>query len=123
MKTIIAGSRDITDYELVKNAIKYSGFDITEVVCGNARGVDTLGKNWANSKGIPVKFFNANWNTFGKSAGFRRNAEMAKYADALIAIWNGVSKGTFSMINLAHDRNLEIYILRTDLSTLEKHYE
>ena len=47
MKVIIAGSRDITDYSLVCRAISESKFDITEVISGTARGVDTLGEKWA----------------------------------------------------------------------------
>lgn len=116
MKTIIAGSRSITDPQVIVEAIKASGFDITEVVCGGARGVNTLGREWAvedEGKIIPVKMFLAEWDVFGKSAGYRRNAEMAAYADALIAVWDGESKGTHHMINLALKAGLKVYIHKT----------
>ena len=90
MKTIIAGSRGITDIKLVGKAVKESGFAITEVVSGTARGVDQLGEQWARNNHVPIRRFPAKWDTFGKSAGYRRNEEMADYADSLIALWEGV---------------------------------
>lgn len=111
MKTIIAGSRTITDLRLIELVIEQSQFNITEVVCGGARGVDELGRKWAgNGNKIPVKLFPAQWDTFGKSAGYKRNVQMAEYADALIAIWDGESKGTKHMIDIAHKHNLRVYI-------------
>ena len=109
MKVIIAGSRTITDYALIKEAIIMSQFLITEVVSGGATGVDSLGEEWANQINIPIKKFPADWNKFGKSAGYRRNVEMANYADALIAITNG-SVGTSHMINIAKNKNLKVFV-------------
>lgn len=110
MKTIIAGSRTIVDINIVEKAIKDSGFDITEVVCGEARGVDSLGKKWAIHHNIPVASFPAAWDVHGRSAGFIRNREMAAYGEALIAIWDGKSKGTASMISLANKAGLTVYV-------------
>ncbi len=98
MKVIIAGSRSISNYEEVKKAIEASGFDITEVVSGMARGVDSLGIQWAKENNIPIKEFPAKWNEDGRKAGYLRNVEMAAYADALIAICLDDSKGTTHMI-------------------------
>jgi len=98
MKVIIAGSRSITDRKPVWKAIDASGFSITEVVSGNADGVDKLGELWAASENIPVKRFLPDWKRLGKKAGIVRNQEMGKYADALIAVWNGKSLGTAYMI-------------------------
>jgi hypothetical protein len=111
MKTIIAGSRTINNYSLIVDAINESGFDITEVVCGEAKGVDTLGKLWAYSENIPVKSFPADWNTFGKSAGYKRNVQMGEYANALIAITSG-SPGTKHMINIAKEKGLKVFVKR-----------
>lgn len=110
MKVIIAGSRTILKYSLVPLAVARSGFKITEVVCGGARGVDSLGMRWAIENGIPYKLFPASWAAFGKQAGFRRNTQMAEYADALIAITNG-SPGTRHMIEEAQMRNRKVFIL------------
>jgi len=113
MRTIIAGSRAITDPHLVTIAIHRAGFSISQVVSGGARGVDRLGERWAKANGIPVKKFPADWKKHGMGAGHVRNREMAHYADALIAIWDGASPGTKSMIDYAKRRGLRVYVLRT----------
>jgi hypothetical protein len=110
LRVIIAGSRDIYDYNLVEQAVKESGFDVTEVVSGCARGVDTLGEQWAREHHVPVKRFPANWNLYGKSAGPRRNGEMARYAEALVAISLNDSPGTRNMVNQAILRGLKVYV-------------
>ena len=110
MKVIIAGSRTITDFNLLKKVITASGFNITEVVCGGARGVDSLGQKWAELNNIPVKLFPANWNAYRKSAGYIRNKQMSDYADALVCIWDGSSKGSKHMLELADKNGLEIYL-------------
>lgn len=110
MRVIIAGSRSITDYETVKQAIKDSGFDISLLVCGTAKGVDTLGEDWAIENHIPIEYHPADWRRYGMAAGPIRNRWMAESADALIAIWDGQSVGTASMIYLAQKRNLKIFV-------------
>jgi len=109
MKTIIAGSREITDIDIVVDAIEASKFKITEVVSGAARGVDTIAIMYAFAAEIPLKKFPADW-SIGRSAGFIRNEQMAQYAEALIAIWNGSSPGTAHMIKMAQKYKLKIYI-------------
>lgn len=110
MKVIIAGSRDFNDYQKMVATIAESGFEITEVVSGCARGADTMGATWALERGIPVKTFPASWNLFGKRAGHERNVKMAEYAEALIAFPIGESRGTRHMINEAMKRKLKIYV-------------
>lgn len=109
MKVIIAGSRSITNFNVVRRCIKESGFKITEVVCGMARGVDTLGWEYAIRNQIPVKEFPAHWDVHGTSAGYKRNRAMADYADALILVWDGRSKGSNHMYNLAMKKGLKVY--------------
>ncbi len=111
MKTIIAGSRTIDNYDLVKYCIKESGFDITEVVSGCASGADRLGEKYAIENNIPIKKFPAQWNTYGKSAGYKRNVEMAEYSDALIVIIENNSRGSTHMKNIAEKAGLKIYSL------------
>lgn len=110
MKTIIAGSRTIKDYLIVENAIKESGFKITQVVSGCAPGVDKLGEKWAVKHGVPIKEFPANWDEYGKAAGPIRNQQMAEYAEALIAVWDGVSTGTEDMIKKAQRKGLKGFV-------------
>jgi len=110
MKVIIAGSRSIKDMMEVRRAIAATDFEITEVVCGGAGGVDTLGEQWAKEKGIPVKRFPAQWSQHGRSAGHVRNALMAQYADAAVLVWDGISPGTFSMKNEMFKRRKPFHI-------------
>jgi len=114
MKCIIAGSRSFKNHDLIDDAVDASKFSISEVVSGGARGVDKMGEEWALDTGRGLKIFPANWDKFGKSAGYRRNVEMAEYADALIAIWDGESKGTEHMINLAYQRELKVFVYRPE---------
>lgn len=113
MKVIIAGSRSITNTELLKEIIEKSKFDISEVVCGDANGVDELGNQWAIENNLPVKHFPANWAKYGKAAGFIRNSEMAEYGDALIVLWDGFSSGTKMMIELAKKKSLSVFGFNT----------
>lgn len=117
MKTIIAGTRTITDYDIVCRAVSASGFDITEVVSGTARGVDRLGERWAREHDLPVEEFPADWERYGRRAGPRRNSRMAVCADALVAVWDGESRGTKNMIDHAKHYGLEVFIYRTDEQT------
>ncbi len=69
-----------------------------------------MGERFARAEGLTLKLFPADWDLHGKSAGYRRNEQMAEYADALIAFWDGESKGTGSMITFAQLEGLEIHV-------------
>jgi hypothetical protein len=109
MRLIIAGSRTLDiGWHGVDCAIRLLSVpDITEVVCGMARGIDLAGKEWARrlewedyplqSSAPIVSEFPADWDKHGRSAGHIRNGEMAKYADALLLIWDGQSRGSANM--------------------------
>ena len=114
MKTIIAGSRNITDYGILEAAIAASGFQVTEVISGGARGVDSLGEWFANKNKLPLTIINADWGKFGRAAGHIRNDEMAKVGQALIAIWDGESRGTAHMIDCAYKKGLEVFVWQLD---------
>lgn len=118
MKAIIAGSRTITDKWSLKTAVRLCGFEITEVVSGMARGVDSTGATWAKENGIPVKPFYAAFKRpdggVNYNAGRERNERMARYADVLIAVWDGESKGTKDMIDRMHDRGKPVFIYITE---------
>lgn len=115
MKCIIAGSRSITNYLTVANAVAKSGWadKITEVVSGQAIGVDTLGEHWAKSEGIPVKPFpvtKEDYRIYGRyQAPKIRNTRMAEYGDALIVVWDGESGGSKDMKEKAEARGLRVY--------------
>ena len=113
MKVIIAGGRDFKDYEKLKQVCDrmLSKQTKIEIVSGTARGADQLGEKYATEKGYILARFPADWDNYGKSAGYKRNAQMARYADALIVFWDGKSKGTGHMIELAKVYKLKIHIV------------
>lgn len=109
-KVIIAGGRDFQDYDMLKKSCDYLLRDKTdiEIVSGGARGADKLGERYAQEKKIPFVVFEADWDKYGKSAGIKRNESMAAYADALIAFWDGKSRGTQHMIGAAYRGKLKV---------------
>lgn len=112
MKVIIAGGRDFNNYDFLCDRCDYYLQNQTEIeiVCGKARGADSLGERYGTERGFKISEFKPDWDKFGKSAGYRRNSEMADYADALIAFWDGESKGTSHMIDLATEKGLKVRI-------------
>lgn len=122
MRCIIAGSRsfDPASIDLIIRAVAASGWEkeITEVVSGGCRGVDVLGEAWAKARKIRVKRFKipkAEWDRLGKKAGPMRNAEMARYTaedpqGALICVFDGKSPGTKSMIKIAREYGLRVFV-------------
>ena len=117
MKTIIAGSRTIKDYwpvaKAIERAVSVDNIFITEVVSGVCKGPDLLGETWARKNSIPIKRFPADWEKNGKSAGFIRNREMVDYVGkegALIALWDGKSKGTKNTIELAKKKGMIVSV-------------
>lgn len=117
MKTIIAGCRD---YTLTDNDKAFlSLFNITEVVCGGAKGVDISGWHWAIENNIPVRMFPADWKAHGKAAGPLRNKQMAEYSSQLIAFWDGKSRGTRNMIETAKKLGLKVHVELTEPAKAE----
>lgn len=114
-KIIIAGGRDFNNYALLKEYVdKFLSTypsDSIEIVSGNARGADKLGERYAKEHNLPVKLFPANWDKYGKRAGYLRNQEMADYANMLIAFWDRKSKGTNHMINIAKKAGLIVKVV------------
>ena len=123
LRVIIAGSRDFNDYKLLKKSAieiitkKTMLPDLTRIVSGGARGADTLGERFANEMGLEISRFIPDWDGLGKRAGYVRNAEMAKFAveddndGMLIAFWDGQSRGTKHMIDLANKYGLEVHVV------------
>lgn len=113
IKVIIAGGRDFNDYDKLRDIcdIAFKNHVDIEIVSGSAKGADLLGERYAIERGHQVKRFPADWDKYGKGAGYRRNVEMADYAGALLAFWDGSSRGTLHMINIAKDRGLKIKVI------------
>lgn len=122
IKVIIAGSRNFYDYDIVEDTV-VSYFmsrgilkENVEIISGGVRGADSLGEQLADSYGLKLTVFPAQWNTYGKAAGMIRNKEMADYAikdsdkAILFAFWDGQSRGTKGMIDIAKRCGMEVIV-------------
>ena len=110
-RVIIAGTRDFSNYELLKkkcdNILSTKRQDSNIVILsGTAKGADRLGERYARERGFLLRRFPADWDKDGNKAGPIRNAKMADNADALIAFWDGTSRGTAHMIRMGKERGL-----------------
>lgn len=110
MKVAIIGSRTLQ----VKNLEQYLPQEITEIVSGGARGIDTCAKNYAVEHHIQLTEFLPNYREYGKSAPLKRNLEIIRYADIVIAFWDGKSHGTKFVIDNCRRmrREIKIFISR-----------
>lgn len=99
--TIVAGSRDFTDYIFLKKVLTALPWRIEEVVSGGARGADTLGERYARENQILFTRFPAKWDLYGKRAGYLRNEEMARYSEALVVFRYPYSRGSAHMLEIA----------------------
>lgn len=134
MKIIIAGGREVTDYDMLIAALMRSGYWKTykktiEVICGMALswkwhenetigGADRLGYRFAERNGLIIHEFHADWKTWGSRAGHIRNRDMGHFAlgheGRLLALHDGISSGTQGMIDFAKDNGLPGYVYRVD---------
>ena len=106
IKIVIAGCRNFNNYELAKEFIDLCISDIRGeneivIISGGAKGADSIGEQYAKENGFEIQRFPADWKRYGRSAGPKRNKEMAEYCDFAICFWDGKSKGTKSMIGYA----------------------
>lgn len=114
MKLIVAGSRGFSDYDLLCDRLDYYLRDVSEpveIVSGTAAGADRLGERYARERGYGLKLFPADWERYGKSAGYMRNIEMAKYGTHCVCFWDGVSPGTKLMVQACRDYGVKIRVV------------
>lgn len=113
-RVIIAGGRYFSDYELLKKKCDEFLHDKTSeeivIISGHASGADSLGERYAQEKGFKIETYPADWKKYGRAAGPIRNEQMANIANALVAFWDGKSKGTKSMISLAKKKGLQVFV-------------
>ena len=118
-RVIIAGCRDFNDYEMLKEKCdhmlsKKKDTHKVIIVSGHASGADALGERYAKERGFLLETYPAEWEKYGKSAGPKRNHRMAEVANALVAFWDGKSRGTKNMIDLANMKGISVKIVRID---------
>jgi len=119
-KVVIAGGRTFNDLKRMTKVCDHmlsekSKTHSIEIVSGTAKGADKLGEAYAYSRGYAVKRFPADWDGFGVSAGHIRNKQMAMYTDAVIAFWDGRSRGARHMIYLAKAKELPLTVIKYKL--------
>ena len=128
MKTIIAGSRNGIDINTVRQAMTETPFKISEIVSGTAKGVDLHGEKIGMEFNLPIHRFPADWNNlevepgvikrnrqgnmYNALAGHNRNREMALFAEALVAVWDGKSKGTKNMIDTMKKMGKPVFVFK-----------
>lgn len=116
IKIVIAGSRNFDNFIFLMSRMDFllgkSNLEDVQIISGTARGADQLGERYASMRGIKVLRMPAEWDKFGKSAGYMRNEEMAQEATHCVVFWDGVSKGTKHMMDLAKKYELitRVYI-------------
>lgn len=113
MKLIVAGSRNVTNYNCLKFYIdEYrKKIKVTTIISGGAKGADKFGEKYAWENNLVLEIYEADWTNLGKAAGYRRNEVMARKGDLLIAFWDGKSRGTKHMIDIAEREGLPVTII------------
>jgi len=112
---IIAGGRDFNDYALLKEKVddllsEKSGALTIIIISGVAMGADMLGEKYAAEMGYEVQEFPAYW-SLGNEAGAFRNQQMTDAADACICFWDGLSRGTENVIDLANTKGIPVKVI------------
>ena len=111
MKMAVVGSRTITDISIGE----YMPDDVTEIVSGGAKGIDTLAKEYAEKRKLLYTEFLPDYETFGKYAPLHRNERIINYADEILAFWDGKSKGTKYVIDNAKKQGKRVSVVDTNL--------
>jgi hypothetical protein len=113
-RVIVAGSRDFNDYNLLQATLDklLSNKKKVIIISGTTRGADRLGEQYAKERGFAMVQFHAQWDIYGKRAGYLRNEEMAQNANACVCFWDGVSRGTSHMIDLAKRYSLDTRVIK-----------
>ena len=119
---IVAGSRSVCDEQFIFSKLdkllsNKIGKEDIQIVSGTARGVDQIGEKYAASRGLDCIRFPADWEKYGKRAGYLRNQQMAENADALATFWDGQSRGTKHMIEIAKAHGLAVRVVLCEAET------
>ena len=115
MKFAIIGTRTFTDYQRLKSILDKikSKYEIESIISGGASGADTMAEIYARENNIPLTVYKADWDKYGKRAGFIRNKYIIDDCDICIAFWDSKSKGTKHSIDLAKSSNKKVFIIHT----------
>jgi hypothetical protein len=121
IKLAVVGSRSFADKELLFEILDRNRHRIQLIVSGGARGADALAQEWAQARTVPCQVFHPKWQDehgrFDRSAGFKRNVDVIKNADEVLAFWDGQSPGTKHAIELARKQNKAVQIVNFSLAS------
>jgi len=123
MRLIIAGGRTFHSLDLMIDKVDEFLSDdefvvnrddaaLITIISGTARGADQTGERYAALRGYSVERYPAQWDVYGRSAGYKRNEQMAKIATHCIVFWDGQSRGSKHMLDLATKHGLEVRVVR-----------
>lgn len=133
LRIIIAGCRGFQDYNLLSREVlrivtdKVNAMgqgklprELITIISGNAKGADRLGEVFAKTMKLPLEVYPAEWDKYEKAAGPIRNQRMAEeacknrenYDPMLIAFWDGKSKGTKNMIQIAEEMKMDVHVVK-----------
>jgi len=119
IKLAVVGSRSFADKELLFEILDRNRHRIQLIVSGGARGADALAQEWAQARTVPCQVFHPKWQDehgrFDRRAGFKRNVDVIKNADEVLAFWDGQSPGTKHAIELARKQNKAVQIVNFSL--------
>lgn len=118
MKVAVIGSRSLNI-----DIATYIPPETTEIVSGGAKGIDTMARKYAIIKGIRLTEFLPDYNRYsGRTAPLVRNKQIIEYADMVVAIWDGHSKGTIHSVELAKRMNkrVKLHTISITQSTIDK---
>jgi len=121
IKLAVVGSRSFADKELLFEILDRNRHRIQLIVSGGARGADALEQEWAQARTVPCQVFHPKWQDehgrFDRRAGFKRNVDVIKNADEVLAFWDGQSPGTKHAIELARKQNKAVQIVNFSLAS------
>ena len=106
MKVAIIGSRNLG----VIGLENFLPENVTEIVSGGAKGIDTCAREYANANGITLTEFLPNYKRYGRGAPMKRNLEIIAYADFVLAFWDGKSRGTKYVIDNCKKQGVPIKV-------------
>ena len=108
MKLLIAGSRSITEFDLSP----YIPSDVDTVISGGADGIDHLAEQYADAHRLSKYIIRPRYDLYGRAAPLKRNQQMIDMADAILVIWDGISKGTRHTLDYAKKQNKPIMLIQ-----------
>ena len=101
MKLLIVGSRSIANFDLAP----YVSPDVTTIISGGASGIDHLAEAFADQHKLSKYIIRPQYHKFGRAAPLKRNEQMVDLADAVLVVWDGISKGTQYTISCSQKKN------------------